>query len=361
MFISPFLCPKVNGKEKLIYCIIMGVLLSLLFGLRSEEMGMYDVQLYYMPLCRSIRGMSFEQIMQEYPIERGNLLQILVKLLSYVVTNEHIMLCIMSLPFTVAITYAIYSFSDFPMMSFFLMFGSYIIHVNMFLVRNSLCMAFLIFCFVFIQKKKWVRSLIFYSLAILTHTTAVLFGITYLVVKFKSNWKIYLGSIIVSFLLIVNSKGLFSNLFSIINYGYYSKYERAEGSAGLMYFSRYIIFLLIYIIIYLINHRIIRLDNAKILMHSEKAAIVKDFNSTSFNMMCICIIFMSLASVVAEFYRIGMFFGFFGLIGLSNEIYMCKNKLMKYSCCVFLLIVYGYFTYAGLYAANLAPYKSWLF
>lgn len=360
MFFAPYMCNRIKGKEKLVYCVIMGILLSLLFGFRSEELGMMDVKVYYIPMFRTVKTMSFSQIIQAYPFERGNLFQILTKLISMVISDEHIWLFLISLPFTVAITYAIYSYSKFPMMGFFLMFGSYIILVNMFLIRNSLCLAFLIICYICIQRKKWILSLIFYVLAILTHTTAILFGITYLIVKFRSNWKIYLGSIIVSYFIISNSAEILSSLFQIINGGYYSNYDR-EGSAGLLYFSRYIVFLVIYIILYLVNHKTISINSSKILFHSEKTNSIFDVNNSNFNMMCLSIIFMSLATVVAEFYRIGMFFGFFGLIGLSNEIYDCKNKFLKYSCCAFLIIVCGYFTYKGLYAANLAPYKSWLF
>ena len=355
------MCAKIKNKGKLVYCVIIGIMLSLLFGLRSESLGMNDVNAYYMPLFRSIKSMSFQQILHEYPIERGNLFQILTKLLTFIVTNEHIMLFLSALPFTVTITYAIYTYSDYPMMAFFLLFGSYILHVNMFLIRNSFCLALLIICFVCIQKKKMVLSLVFYTLAILTHTTAVLFGLIYLIIKFKSNWKIYIGSLVISYLLIINSAEIFNDLFSIINEGYYSNYEKTEGSAGLLYFSRYIILLILYIIFYIVNRRIIRMNGSSILLRSEKFVNNRDISSTNLNMMCICLIFMSLATVVAEFYRVGMFFGFFGLIGLSNEIYACKNKLLKYSCCAFLFVVYGYFTYAGLYAANLAPYKTWLF
>ena len=362
MFIAPYLCNRIKGKEKLAYCIIMGIVLSLLFGLRSKELGMFDVEKYYIPMFLRVRTMSFQQIIQEHSFERGNLLHLLTKLMSMVVQNEYIWLFLISLPFTICVTYAIYSYSKYPMMSFFLMFGSYIMLVNMFLIRNSLCLAFLIICFACIQKKKWITSFIFYILAVWVHTTAVFFGIIYLMIRFRNNWKIYLGTIIVSIIVVANNASIFSSLFSWLNEGYYSNYESTQGTAGLLYFSRFIIFLIMYILFYLVNRRIIRIDGSRLVLCSEKVVNRNnDVNNTNFNMMCICLIFMSLSSVVTEFYRIGMFFGFFGLIGLSNEIYVCKNKLLKYTCCAFLFVVYGYFTYSGLYAANLAPYKTWLF
>lgn len=360
MFFAPYVCNYFKGNEKKAYCIVMGITFSLLLGLRSEELGMNDVSNVYMPMFRQIRSMSFSEILEHYPIERGNLFQILTKIMSVFIYDEHIWLFAISLPFVITVTIAVYKFSSFPQMSFFLFFASYIFLVNFFLIRNSISFSMIILSYIFMEQRKNVHSIICFIVAVMFHTTAVFFIFVYILKRIKVNWKIYIGSIILTIILIYNSRQLFTLLFTVVDSGYYANYAKNDSTTGYVYFFRYLFFLIMYIILYWLNKKDLKITSYKIVIKEQKNDIL-DVQSNNFNMMCVAVVFMSLTTVLPEFYRIGMFFGFFGLIGLSNELYVCKNKQLKAIFIAFLLIVYGWFIYGGLIASNLAPYKSWLF
>lgn len=365
MFFLPYVFNQFTNSGRKLYCIAMTVILACLYGFRSEFLGMNDVEFVYMPMLQKVQSMSWQELFEYYPVFRGNALQILSKIFMDSIGNRYIWLFISGLPFIIAMSYAINKYSKYPSFSYFMLFGTYIYLVNMFLIRHSIAMAVLIVAYGYIEKKKPVKFMLMVLLAATFHTTAIVFLVAYPLTRIRFNWKVYLGSLALTYFVVYNGNTLFSALFTYLQNDYYSLYVNALGSSGLMYFTRYCFLFLIMLFLYMYNKEFIDLKRMRIrknMMGSFKRTEVLAMNSENALriMMCLCVVFMSMTAIVAEFYRFGMFFGVFGVLGLSNELARMKDNKIRFLLVFALYVIYGVYIYNGLYAANLAPYESWL-
>ncbi len=333
---------KKNPRNHKIYCVGITVLLCLLMGFRSESLGMNDVQYIYMPMFQRISNMRFSDVLEIYPFYRGNLLAVLTKLFTYVCKDKYLWLICVSIPSVIAIGKLVYNESEYPAMSFFMLFGTHIYLVNMYLIRHSLAMAFLIFAFSYIKKEKFVRFAIMVLVAAMFHSTAIVFIIAYFVAKFRFDWKTFVLTIVGAFLVIRWNSSVFKLVFKYINNEYYSKYSSALGSKQLTYFYVFLLILLLVICCRWFS------DN-------------KQVDSVYFNISCLAVIFMSLTAVVADFYRMGMFFGVFNIILLPNSIKKIKDMKIRMIVSAALIVFFGYFAISGIQDAGLSPYRTWLF
>lgn len=326
------------------YCIGITVLLCCLMGFRSETLGMNDVQYIYIPMFNRIKEMSFSEVLTIYPAYRGNLIAIFTKLFTLICDNQYIWLICVSIPFVIAAGKLIYEDSEYPAMSFFMLFGTHIYLVNMFLIRHSIAMAILICSFSFIKQRKPIKFILTVILAGMFHTTAFVFLIAYPVAIMRFNWKIYVITLVGSFVIIRYNSMFFDLLFTYMDNEYYSNYVRSSGSKLLTYF-----YISLLILICIIVCR----------WFSKKKTLEKK-EEMYFNITCLSVVTMGFTSVVVDFYRIGMFFGIYGVILLPNLIRSIKDVRIRLIISAALILVLGIFAVSGIQDAGLAPYKTWL-
>lgn len=365
MYLSQYLFKMKTAEGRKRYCVLMALILICVYGFRDPSLGMNDVELVYMPMLDNVRSMTWIELFNYYPVTRGNMLQVVSKIYMDIFGYKYFWLFLSGIPFVVCSSYAIYKYSKYPVFTYFMMFGMYIYLTNMFLIRHSIAMAILILAYGCILENKPVKFILLVLLATSFHTTAIVFCIAYPLTKLKFDWKIYLGSILCAYYIIYNGRTLIVTLFRYIQNDYYSLYSNSAGASGLMYFWRYFVLFLVMVMMFLYNSGNIHLRKLKVRKTSlyKKRYFISTVVETDQSlkiMMCICVVVMGSTALVSDLYRIGMFFGVIGIIGVSNELANCHNKNLKNVVVFVLYVVYGIYIYNGLYAANLAPYKSWL-
>jgi len=336
----PILKNTFNKNGKKYYCILACILLSLLIGLRHESLGMYDTEYLYIPNFKQICKMTMFEVLRTFDFFRGNGLYICTKIFTYLSTNQYLWLFVTSLPFTISFSYFVYKYSKLPSLSFFLIFGLRIYLVNFFLIRQSIAAAILIWSYEFIKNKKLIPFILTVLLASWFHTTAIVFFIAYPLVHFKIGFKQMIAILGCLYIAIYYKADFFEFIFSLFGDVYYSGYYTTATSFDtLTYF--YIYLLIVGIIVILKWGRV----------YSEDDKIM-------INCLNIATGFMAFSTILAEFYRIGMFFGAFGAVALANAYVDTRFKQYRIFIYIVIIVLFGAYAIKGIADMSMYPYKS---
>lgn len=346
IILLPFIFSRIKNGKKL-YCYTVSIILLCVIGFRTENMGLYDVKNIYFPQFDSLQGMSFRQMMKEYPILRGNLFQVFTILYEKVSYNKYAWLFLTSIPYIAAMLHNIkkYSINVYTCsFCFFMICGMRIYQTNFYLIRHSISMAVLIFAFDAIVEKRIKKFIIFVIIAGLFHSTAFIFIIAYPLARVKPSWKQVFFVVIAFYAIIFMSSDVMRLIFSLINSdNYYSafKYRNSGFDSFLFPIICGFEFLIAYIF-------------------CKKNDVESQCEKISVNMLCIGTVLMGASTIIGEFYRLSYFFMTVSFAGLGNLIKIEKNKILRYSLYFGLFIVLTYYMCRGFEGNGLIPYESWL-
>ena len=178
----------VNGKvlKKSTYCVIVGLCMILLSGLRAEAVGMWDTQSVYLPSFRVINQNTIAQLLTMGDTQYRFIgFDLYSKFIGLIIQNNNFYIFMMAWPFFVTVTYLINKYSDVPMLSFLALLALGYLTYSFSMIRGMLAYAALIMAFDAAIEEKWKKFIVWTIVGALFHITALLFLLVYFIKKIK--------------------------------------------------------------------------------------------------------------------------------------------------------------------------------
>ena len=370
VLLTPFLLgnKRLDQKQaRMVTCIVCAVMMFLVMGFRSRELGMYDVERVYYPMFKEVQKLTFAGIFKRFPLIRGNFLQLFTKVFTLVSTDYNWWIFVTSVPTLASLAYVTYKrgVSKFACaFSLFLYMGLRLYGTNFYLIRHSFAMALLLLAFDAMLDKKLVKFLVFVLLATLFHSTALIFIVAYPLSKIKISMKQFVMFFAGFFFVTYLSRSLLNSIFYTLGSDvYYRNYASKSG-------FRSNIFILVALALFLLAMALSKYDFVMTRGHKNDILSVSEARldetlnpalcASTVNMLEIAVFFMGMSLIISEFQRIGFFFLAVSTVGLSNLIDAQKDKTIRMG--LYLVIFAGLvmFMSNALVPEMLAPYKSWL-
>lgn len=224
---------------------VIAIQLFIILGFRSQTVGTDLIR--YEAKYDFVSSTSFSEIFKNIE-EPGYVF------LEWITIRLHIdfqvFLIILAFINIVVVAYIIEEYSDSIFVSWILYIGLGIYSFNFSGLRQALAMSFIFLSFHFLYNNKMMVSITFYIIASLMHTTAIIFGLVYIIVKMKFSKKkiLFLSSLFL--IAIYFRRGLSYVMLLLFREGrYVSEYTRDNTADGTFF-----IFALVLVIITLITN-----------------------------------------------------------------------------------------------------------
>lgn len=325
-----------NSRQKLNYILFSGLILILVSGLRSFYIGTDDTSIYYSYFKRDY-DKSFEEIWRDE--NKDPIYYIFIKCLSLIFGNDfHAVLVVCAAIYVIPVCILIKKESPDAMVSLVLLITMSYFFFSMNGIRQSLAMGFLTLAYFPLKDRKPLRFILLVAAAACFHKTALVFLIAYPMSKLgfnKLSLSCYAGLFILCLFwgkdvmeVITSSAAKYDERLQ-----YYELGRTTLTYSGLIQLSLLTIFALFY----------------------RKRLLAKDKNNgILFQLMFLAIIFQSLADIIAEMFRVAMYFSMFMIILIPRifpVVAANDRKPLKYTL-VSLLLIYFFF-----FGAAQIPYK----
>ena len=331
---------KIKKKNyRLVYCVIIGILMLLIMGLRHIDLGIVDTKGIYIPAFRNILHMNMQSVIDVY--NKDVVFYVVTKIFTYICKNENIWLMLVSTPFIYAVTKTIYKYSKIPSLSFIVLLALNYYGMNFTLLRHSIALAFVLLSYPYLIERKPIRFIIYILIASCFHQTSLVFLLVYPVINIKFTWKQLVALLVVLAISIVAKSAVFNLIFVVLKSDRFQSYADRGVTIDLMLFFINTTLLIFCYIYYKMKSKtnVLKIDRLM-------------------NLSTISSAFLALTPIIGEAYRVAMFFGIFNILLLPEVLKIEKKMEEKYT--VYLLI-YGflifYFLLFSLDNAMIVPYK----
>lgn len=332
---------KCYKNSKKMYCLLMFVGTVILQGLRSIYIGGVDTSLVYARGFERVLTTPFSAISTAF--RKDILFYYLTKLFTYLCTDFHVYIFLISCFTMWSFARFIYKYSNYPFLSYIIYYALGYYAVGFQMLRHIIALSILLFAYEYLLNRKILRFILVVFLAACFHSTALIFLIAYPIVKIKVSWKQW-AVIFIAILCTLFAKNVVIALINEIvsNMDRYANY--ISNATQLSLVGAFIL-LCVYIAAYVFAYPALKKD-------SEFRALL--------NLSAVSIAFMALVTVIGEFHRISMFFGIYNTILLPNawKSYSPNNRRDK-NVILFAIvaILITYFLFAGLGNYDLTIYK----
>lgn len=334
-----------SKKNRNLYLIISIFLLFILMGLRSYKIGS-DTYSYCMNYYKTSSLSWSELLNQNLSLGNKNYgFFILNKLISMIFLKNYTfyLICISGI-----ISFAMYEFilkfSKNYLMSLIILFSLGFIFFFMSGIKQTLAISFILLSYIKLQEKRYIVFVLMVIFAASFHNTAIITLILLVVHKLK-NRKLYffIVPVVIVFSIIFQRKiaYFFQNMVSSGKYAVYgTSYIAISNLTGL-----YIQCVIILTVFLLVGYRL------------------KEDKELQFYIFIysIGIFFQTLTPVIAEFFRISMYFNIIGCVLLPYAIFNSKYKQKKFISGAIILFFIFYFYVSSKDNLSLVPYEFFFY
>lgn len=340
--VSYDLCKRVNRRDvNRVYCWNMFLATLLLQGFRSIYIGGVDTSLVYARGFERAMITPFNKMSGVFG--KDILFYYLTKCFTYICTDFHVYIFVISAFVLGSFSIFIYRHSDRPVFSYIIYYalGYYAIGFQM--LRHVMALSILLLAYDFILERKPLKFIVIVLLAACFHSSALIFLIAYPLSKMKIGFKQWIA-IIVAVASVFIARGKIAGIINVLLSGMdrYSRYS--ENAAQLSLMGAFIL-ICVYIVSFIFAYPAYKEDDElKMLL----------------NLSVISIAFMTLVTVVGEFHRISMFFGIYNTVLLPKawKRYQARDDRLK---AVYLLginaVFIAYFLLYGLGNYSMSVYR----
>lgn len=315
------------NHEKLnkIYCVLVTIILILLSGLRSYQMGQ-DPKTYKF-LFEYFKQFSVKEIILMNHTEKGYV--ILENIIGGIFGGFQWHMIIIAIIYTVPIAILVKRYSQNPWISFFVFLGFGFFTDSLTALRQTVAVGLTVLAFLCIRNKKLIKYFILVFIASTFHIDALAFIPIYWFRKVKFNNKIIIASIIT-----ITASYIFkSHLYKFVNLFSRQVYEVNPNTGG----DRLFIFIILTVILSFIYGKAMIKEN--------------EYNKMIIYMMIITAIIYPVLSFNPAVYRMNWYFFIYLIIFIPNLLGVIKDKV------VYFIIFIGYIGMSiyFLYAVSLRP------
>lgn len=243
--------------------------------------------------------------------------------------NYRIWLATIAGLFCFAVLKLIYNYSNEPFISYVALISLGYFYFSLTGLRQTMALSFVILSYKYLRERKLLPFVVLVIIGSLFHSSALIFLIAYPLANKKLGLKKIISVIIAMIL---------ANLFSdnIINFlDVILKQERFDNffsNPDTLNLSGFIIQLIILLFCLYLKNNVLNSDVA---------------NLSLYNLLYLGLVFQSFSVVIAEFFRISMYFSVFGIVLIPNTILSIKdsrNRAIVYILVLCALIAYIFWT-----------------
>lgn len=333
IFLYLVLKDRKNGTRN--YCIIIGLCLAVVAGLRNEKLGLTDTEKVYKVFFERILKNDFSYVL--------TLKDTFFQILTYYYTrlmgaNFKIYVFLFTCPYILVVSFFIYKYSNRKWLSFIMFVCLHYYEISFTLMRQINGMAILILALHFLinnQDKKFVIAVV---LASLFHKICLIFLILYFFKNLKlKKWILYL-IFVTLFICSIYSKEIIDFFFKIINDERFGKYEyNAQTKNRVLFWMNFIFWFF----------ELLNFSN-----NSQKVGGELMFWSTT-----ICMMVSPFIIIIGEFSRIAYLFGIAHIVILPDSLELIQNNKQKMFAefLVMLLFMVYFLNFLGP-QVNIIPY-----
>lgn len=285
------------GKEK--YCFIVAAVLTLLAALRSSTVG--PDGLVYAQYFKDVQELSYSGIFLKF--DKEPLFYVTIKLLQQLGVTLQVWYAIIGGMFAFNMLFIVKQYSQQPMVSILALFSLGYYTFSFTGLRQTMALSIVIASFYFIERKKYMCAILLILLASVFHNSALIFLLVIIIRDRKIKvWQYALLMIISLSAVMLFKPQVYAFISEMVE-----SIERFEGYAGYTHglsWAGFIIQCMIFIFcIFVYNGK-------------DKQFLL--------NVSFLGVLFQMLAVLMAEFFRISMYFNVFNIILLGNV--YCQNR-----------------------------------
>lgn len=320
-----------NQLQRRNYIILVTILLTLVAGLRSIWVGTDDTSLYYKHFIFT-SDMSLSQIW-EYE-EKDPLYYVFQKIISYIVGNNYQCILILSAAFyAISAGYLIYKESKNPLVSYIILLSMGFFFFSMNGLRQSLAIGMLMLSYFSLKDKRLLKFLILVAIATAFHKTAAIFLLAYPASRGKLNFVTILMYATAFFACLLFGKSLLGSITEQAGqfdsrFQYYHSVSNGLTYSGLMQ---------------LVLFGAFAFWNYKKVVRIDKQAVIL------YILLIWAILFQSMAVIIAEMFRVAMYFSVFLIVLIPKvlDTLSPKNKRVVTLTLSIALLIYFIFLGSG--------------
>lgn len=318
-------------KNKKIYIIIIGIILIIISGFRSVNVGADTLQ-----FCRdfdNIKRIGWDYVFRATRYEIGFVF--LCKILGEICNNYQILIFFTSFIVNVLICKFIYEESKDCVLSLYMYITLNYFAANMNIMRQAVAMAIILIAYMtFLKKNRRVLYMICVCLACMFHTSAICGALLLLIPNKKYSMKKYCSTIVISGIAFLLANTVFISITKIFgNYSGYINSEFYESNYVAAVFKMLILFVIL-TVSYIYNRKNSNeMDNKYMYISS------------------LALIFGAASVKITLLGRISNYFSIFNIILLPNILKRYKDKKQIY------IVYYLLYLFCFLYWLIISIYR----
>ena len=300
-----------KSKYKKIFVITASSLLFLLSACRHINFGSDTVA--YVKRYISLVDTSLSQVWINFitGAEKDPFFYFISKLISLLGFNYQVWLAIIAAIFCFSVSKFIYDYSDDPYISFISLISLGYLYFSLSGLRQTIALSIILLSYKYLKENKLMPFIALVLFGSLFHKSAMVFLIAYPLGNMKIGWKQVTGIVVAPMLAYFFKPQVLGVLYYVNRGGNYSYLIEQGTTLNLMGF---IIQLFIYLFCIFYKKRVLKSD-------------VK--NLKLYNLLFLGLIFQSFTIVVAEMFRVSMYFSIFSIALIPKAINTEKDRWLR--------------------------------
>lgn len=301
-----------NFNKKRLFVVLAGFTLFLISSFRSINFGPPDVR-GYVSSYQSLVNLNLSETWNYY--FNGNVkdpfFYLFSKVISLMGAGYRSWLAILAGIFCFSVSKLIYKYSDEVYISFIALISLGYVYFSFTGLRQTIAISMVVISYKYLRERMWLPFLAIVILGSLFHSSALVFLLAYPLAFTKIGWKHFIVIIIALIIAFIFSNQL-RDIIRIIGWTEtLSSYADKQDSLTL---SGFFIQLCIFLFCLFYKNEVLKTDNN---------------NLSIYNLLFLGLVFQVFSTVIAEFFRISMYFSIFSIILIPKAIISEKDKYLK--------------------------------
>jgi hypothetical protein len=313
--------------------IIAGLFLFLISALRSIEYGSDTIN--YIERYNSLPYISISEIILNLITLNGKdpFFYLISKVFNLLGLNSQIWLGVIAAFFSFAVYKFIKNYSDDVFISYLALISLGYFYFSLTGLRQTVALSILVLSYKYLRERKLYPFILLVLFGSLFHFSALIFLIAYPMAYVRIGWKQLIGTLIAMGLSVLFGNQVRSIIGLAETLGSYANQQVSLSISG--FIIQLCIFL--YCLIY------------------RKEIIKGDYNNLSlYNLLFLGLVFQAFSGVIAEFFRISLYFSIFGIILITKALSSERNRKLR--LIVYYLVLLSFTSYI-LLNENLINYR----
>ncbi|MBR6428123.1 MAG: EpsG family protein [Clostridia bacterium] len=325
-----------------VFLVLLILVLLVMSGLRSETVGM-DTQRYYASF-NDFLAMDREEAAEFISTQKDAGYYWFSWAFGKVIPDVHVWFMFVSAVYLIGIALVCYWESPDYAFSMLYMYTMGMFFFSMTGLRQALAMGIALTSYAFLAKRQFIPFVIIVGVASIFHQSAIAFMFIYPIARMRSGW-LRLVLIMGFFLLIIAFKDSVARwIFNILPDSLLdARLSGYVGSEKRLTASGFVIQLLMFVFCLRYRSRIVADEP-----HRE----------VLYNLASVSLVFQAAAMAFAEFFRVGMYFGwsFMVLIPICMQ-YEAKDRSYEFIRMAVMVALIAYFFYSTVKSYGVTPYS----